>query len=102
MGGVGLIYKKQLLGQEKQPRKLCGKVKEIDGTLVPPAIVACNGEFCGLIYLFDCVRISLVSALSMMSPKNEIKSFARPPVLAEDKVPPSLGLRPPSGKFSEG
>ena len=32
-------------------------------------IVAHNGEFCDLIYLLDCIHISLVSALSMMSPK---------------------------------
>eukprot|EP00090_Calanus_glacialis_P016132 TRINITY_DN2531_c0_g1_i6.p1 TRINITY_DN2531_c0_g1~~TRINITY_DN2531_c0_g1_i6.p1 ORF type:complete len:102 (+),score=15.12 TRINITY_DN2531_c0_g1_i6:210-515(+) len=60
-----------------------------------------NGEFCGLIYLFDCVHISLVSALIMMSPKIK-RNFARPPVLAEDKVPPSLGLRPPPVRCSEG
>ncbi len=81
----------------RQNGSLCDRIVAIVGPRV-----AHNGEFCGLIYLFDCVHISLVSALSMMSPKNEIKSKARPPVLAEDKVPPSLGLRPPSGKFSEG
>ena len=56
------------------------------------------GSFCGLIYLFDCVHIFLVSALLMMSPKIKI-NFARPPVLAEDKVPPSLRLKPSSGRF---
>ena len=68
----------------RQNGSLCDRIVAIVGP-----IVAHNGEFCGLIYLFDCVHISLVSALSMMSPKIN-KKFARPPVLAEDRVPPSL------------
>ena len=75
---------------------LCNRIVAVVGP-----IAAHNGEFCGLIYLFDCVHISLVSALLMMSPETKLM-FARPPVLAEDKVPPSLGLRPPSVRFSEG
>ena len=47
---------------------LCDRIVAIVGP-----IVAHNGEFCGLIYLFDCVHTSLVSALSMMSPKNKTK-----------------------------
>ena len=47
---------------------LCDRIVAIVGP-----IEAHNGEFCGLIYLFDCVHISLVSALSMMSPKNKTK-----------------------------
>ena len=35
-------------------------------------IGAHNVEFCGLIYLFDCVHISLVSALLMMSPQKSL------------------------------
>ena len=48
----------------RQNGSLCDRIVAIVGPRV-----AHNGEFCGLIYLFDCVHISLVSALSMMSPK---------------------------------
>ena len=48
----------------RQNGSLCDGIVAIVGP-----IVAHNGEFCGLIYLFDCFRISLVSALSNMSPK---------------------------------
>ena len=37
---------------------LCNRIVAVVGP-----IVAHNGEFCGIIYLFDCVHISLVSAL---------------------------------------
>ena len=48
----------------RQNGSLCDRIVAIVGPRV-----AHNGEFCGLIYLFDCVHISLVSALSMMNPK---------------------------------
>ena len=71
---------------QRQNGSLCDRIVAIVGP-----IVAHNGEFCGLIYLFDCVHISLVSALLMMSPKI-YKKFCQttPPVLAEDRVPPCL------------
>ena len=52
----------------RQNGSLCDRIVAIVGP-----IVAHNGEFCGLIYLFDCVHISLVSALSMMNPKMKLK-----------------------------